>query len=128
MIKYGIHQDRSSSMIFDPEWFDQLQVNWAQAPDGMLGIHAYKKGRGCVYFEVGDDILEQQDMFLILYGISLGMWDKLKNEQPDKCPVCHRQFQMFEFRYKGHIFCRRCGSWLEFDGKKCKVIRSILET
>ena len=112
-------------MRFQRDWFDHFSINWLQAPDGFLGIHADKKGFGCVYFEVPTDWQERDDFFEQVYKVAMKEWVRPKEIAPAECLVCTRKFLPFHFRYKGKLFCRWCGSHYKLDGSKQVVTRSI---
>ena len=108
---------------------DQLQINFQQAPDGFIAIHAYKKekGKGCKYFEVPEEWLEHDDFFDMVYKEALIQWKKPKMITLEKCPVCTHAFLSFHWLYKGKYFCRWCGSHYDRDGAKVIVTRRLGE-
>jgi hypothetical protein len=112
---------------FSVDWFDQLQINFNQAPIGMLGIHAYKEKKGCVYFEVPETWMNGEDFFRLVYAEAQLEWAKVKKEQEQLCPVCLRSLLGFQFRYRGQIFCRTCGSWLSLKDGKYILVKSIIK-
>lgn len=115
-------------MRLEKDWFDQLQINWEQAPNGFIGIHAMKTGKGCAYFEMPAGVLDAPDMFEQIYRRALLEWDWMHNNhpgRPDKCPVCGWAMMNFDFRYKGILFCRHCGSWYRIAGMRAVILKSI---
>ena len=117
--------------MIEMDWFDQLQINYIQAPVGFIGVHAYKKFNGCAYFEVPNEWENEPDFLERIYEISKEEWEKKKKNptlHAAYCPVCKRRQLGFDFRYHGKKFCRWCGSWYENDGKKITIIRRIDES
>jgi hypothetical protein len=114
--------------MIDPDWWDQLQVNFYQAPDGFIAIHAFKKFKGCAYFEVPEEWIENNNFFERVYEKSVEMWNNMPVVTTRPCPVCNRTVSSFRFRYKGKYFCLNCGSHYELSKGFVKITRSILET
>jgi hypothetical protein len=113
-------------MRLEMDWFDQLQINFEQAPPGFVGIHAMKNQRGCVYFELPESVVTAPDMFEQIYRRALLEWDWVANNHPGNpaaCPVCNWSFMSFHFRYKGHLFCRHCGSYYRISGSRAITIQ-----
>jgi len=121
--------DKPAKKVYRPMlkvgWWDQLQVNFVQAPDGFVAIHAYRKGDGCTYFEIPEEMINEPDFFNQLYDMSVEKWKTRMPKVVDKCPVCAHPFMAFHFRYKGKLFCRYCGSHYDVDGPHVIVTRRI---
>lgn len=115
------------------DWFDHLQVNFLQAPEGFLGIHAHKLGYGCVYFEVPMAWMKSDDFFGLVHEQALKEWamneikkdTDLLNPIKEKCPVCKHSMMAFHFRYKGRFFCRYCGAHYEVVNHKVIITRRL---
>jgi hypothetical protein len=105
--------------------WDQLQVNFFQAPEGFVAIHAYKKGNGCTYFEIPYKWINEPDFFERVYKMSLEKWKTRMPKISEKCSVCAHPFMAFHFRYKGKYFCRYCGTHYDIDGTKIIVTRRL---
>ena len=112
-------------MKFQRDWFDGFQLNWLQAPDGFLGIHAAKRGLKCVYFEVPLELADRDDFFELIYEQAKVEWETPDEKYPSRCKVCNQRLLRFHFRYKGKLFCRWCGSHYYLDGVRQVVTRSI---
>ena len=110
------------------DWFEQLQINFQQSPDGFIGIHAKGKDKHCVYFEVPYAWVEDDDFFGLVYEQAKIHWEENPKNMPAKCPVCNHAYMRFHFQYKGDKFCRWCGSHYVLDGARVIITRSILET
>lgn len=100
------------------DWFDRLQINFNQAPDGLIGIHAYKEDKWCEYFEVPVEWLESDDFFSMIYDKTRELWAGQHKRLQIICPVCQHTFLPFHFRYKGNLYCRWCGSHYTMNGNK----------
>lgn len=107
--------------------FDQLQVNFDQAPEGFIAIHAYKKGKGCRYFEVPYEWIDYDNFFDKVLERANVAWQKIPIDNAGKCNVCTHGFLSFHWLYKGKYFCRFCGTHYDRDGRFTIVTRSILE-
>jgi hypothetical protein len=109
------------------DWWDQLQINFYQAPDGFIAIHSFKKPYGCKYFEVPDEWLQDDDFFIKVYERSIIERERRKVKLGMPCPICKRSID-FIFRYKGRFFCLNCGSHYEVIRGIIKITRSILDS
>jgi hypothetical protein len=109
------------------DWFERFQINFNEAPDGFLGIHAWKKGVLCKYFEIPLEWANQDDFWGMVYRKVLLEWEDAEATTRIACPVCGRYCMEFHLRYKGRTFCRWCGSHykLSEDGR-IVITRSIL--
>ena len=105
--------------------WDQLQVNFFQAPDGFVAIHAYRKGDGCTYFEIPEAMIHEPDFFEKLYELSLEKWKVRMPKISEKCSVCAHPFMAIHYSYKGKFFCRNCGSDYDIDDTKKIVTRRL---
>jgi hypothetical protein len=111
---------------FNKGWFHRLQVNFHQSPDGFVAIHAYRYGKGCRYFEVPFEWTEDDDFFGMIYERAQEEWEKKEIQGPTTCPIClHPYINTFHFRYKGHYFCRWCGSHYKIEKGKIVITRRI---
>lgn len=108
--------------MLDKNWFDRVQINWNEAPEGFISIHAMKFGETCVQFELPAEWLTQPDFWDKVHEIALEKWKTPPNLDV-LCPVCSRKFKRFQFRYKGRMFCRFCGSHFTMDGDKVTITR-----
>jgi ribosomal protein L37AE/L43A len=110
-------------------WFERLQINFNQAPEGYIGIHAWKAGTFCVYFEVPQEWADSEDFWGLVYERARKEWAIGRKGKYVSicCPVCKRTFWPFKQRYKGVMFCNWCGSYYKLDGYKVTIIRSILD-
>jgi hypothetical protein len=109
------------------DWFERFQINFNEAPDGFLGIHAWKKGVACRYFEVPLEWADSDDFWGLLYERALAEWETEEFVFSLSCPICGRNCNLFHLRYKGKMFCRWCGSHYKLVGGKIIVTRSIIE-
>ena len=112
-------------MSFNKDWFDGFQINWLQAPEGFLGIHAQKMDVGCRYFEIPVEWIELDNFFDLVYEQAQKEWKKKQPENNGACQVCTHRFLPFHFRYKGKMFCRWCGSHYYLKDGKQIITRSI---
>ena len=108
------------------DWFKYMQINFDQAPDGFVAIHASKDHR-CKYFEVPEEWLERDDFFDMIYEKALKLWEKPDREVRSKCPICHHLFFEFHWLYKGKYFCRWCGSHYDREQWWAVITRGIYE-
>jgi hypothetical protein len=109
-------------------WFDRIQLNFKQAPEGFIGVHAFKLDKYCEYFEVPLDWLEYDEFFGMVYERTKELWDGEHKHLQIICPICGHTFLPFHFRYKGCMFCRWCGSHYYLKGTKVVITRSIAGT
>ena len=104
------------------DWFERLQINMQQAPDGFVGIHAWKKGETCSYFEVPLEWVYLPDFWARVHEKALEAWKKaVPIHGTPKCPICGRNHLPFHLRYKGKMFCRWCGSHFYID-KRGRIV------
>ena len=97
--------------MLDPAWYDKLQINMREARAGFLGIHVFKAGHTCRYFEVPLSATALPEFFEILHDLSVKAWGS-----PDvlaaPCPNCGQEQRLHRRRYQGYQFCGFCGTAL----------------
>ena len=107
------------------DWFERFQINFNEAPEGFLGIHAWKKDKLCKYFEVPLEWTDSEDFWGMVYERAQKEWEVPFELDKLYCPVCSRICYEFHLRYRGKMFCRWCGSHYELVDGKVKMTRII---
>ena len=107
------------------DWFERFQINFNEAPEGFLGIHAWRKGTECKYFEVPLEWTDSEDFWGLVRERAHEEWKYPEYGSILFCPACQRNCNVFHLRYKGKMFCRWCGSHYILKDGQVEITRMI---
>jgi hypothetical protein len=97
--------------LFDPHWWAKLQINMKEGRPGMIGVHAFRAGHTCRYFEVPIPEFLEPTIWQHLHDLSEAAWAKPEDPGPC-CLTCGMDLRNWERRYEGRKFCGFCGASL----------------
>ena len=95
--------------LFNRRWWDKLQINMREGKPGTIGLHVFKGGMSCRYFEVPEAEFSKPTIWQHLRDLSDVAW-KGSDGLDDPCPHCSFPMRMWARRYEGYQFCGNCGT------------------